>query len=330
MNTHNSDSITVRLIKDNDIDGLIALYEEVWPDVDYDKKAKANFVLKESNGINYCAEYNNKIVGSRTSFYINAYIGSRKLRCIHIGDSCVTKECRGKGLFQNMNKHLLADFFIDGDLIYNISVAKSRISYEKLGWVYIKSLESIFKILNPIRTLLKIKFDIRKLSGSRIWDKKQTIISIPQNLIDERERIFREANLIHINYDLNTIAWRQKTYSGIKSFTTSSGLIIYKIGTIKNCGLTVVEIGEMFLSSYDKKCFKNALSEFVKNIKPDVIQTNVCHNHPLYKYYRRCNFINNPKHKYLHHGVRVNSDEMRELCLNPANWGISALDIDTF
>lgn len=330
LNIQENEHITVRLVQDNDIDQLIDLYEEVWPDVNYDKKSKANFVLNESSGINYCAEYKGKIVGSRTSFYINAYYGDRKLKCVQIGDSCVSKSCRGRGLFQQMNRYFLQDFFPDGELIYNISVQQSKVSYEKLGWVYIKSLTSIFKITKPMRTLLKIRFDIRNLSGPRNWETQQGNIDIPEELLKVREDNLRARNLIHINYDSDTFKWRLKTMSGIKCFSNEIGCVVYKKGVIKHSNLSVVEIGDIFLYEYDKKSFKAIMSDFIKFAKPEIVQTSICYNHPLYNYYKKYHFIDNPRHKYLHHGVRVNSDEMRSICLNPDNWGICTLDIDTF
>lgn len=322
--------IIVRKIKNEDFDGLVSLYEDVWPNENYDKRAKANFVLNESRGINICAEYNNKIVGSRTSFFINAYYGDKPLNCVQIGDSCVSSECRGKGLFQRMNKQFLREFFPDGDLIYNISVLQSKISYEKLGWIYIKSLTSIFKIVNPIKTLFKIRFNIKKLTGTRIWDNSQTKINIKEALLNIREKQLRELNLIHINYDVTTFNWRQGTHSGIKCFENEYGCVIYKIGSIKKSNLVIADIGEIFLYEYDRKHFNKILKDFIKCVKPEILQTSICYKHPLYKYYKRSIFIDNPRHKFLYHGVRVNTDEMRNIALNADNWGICTLDIDTF
>ena len=81
------DEIIVRKVTEADFDALVALYEDVWWDIPYDKRAKATFVLKDSTGVNYCADWNGRIVGSRTSFYCNVYYGERKLNCVQFADS---------------------------------------------------------------------------------------------------------------------------------------------------------------------------------------------------------------------------------------------------
>ena len=49
--------------------------------------------------------------------------------------------------------------------------------------------------------------------------------------------------------------------------------------------------------------------------------------HPLYKILQQAHY---KVGHYDNHGVKVMTDEMRDICLKPENWAISFLDIDTF
>lgn len=324
--------IIIRKVKSDDFEGLIQLYEEVWPEVDYDKRKKADFVLHESNGVNYCAEMDGRVVGSRLSFYQNFYWGSRKLKNVQFADSCIHPVCRGKGVFINLNKAFLQDFFSEqtgGELVYNISVIASRNAYEKCGWKYIESLMKLRKFPRPIKTLFKIGFDYRKLSAHIDWEHSNNIKEIDPDLLRIREKEFSKTNLLHMRYDEETFRWRMKSESGIQSFFVPGiGYMIYKIGYRGK--LVEVELGEMFLYEYSRKTFKKLLEEFNKSINPDIIWVMVSEGHPLRHFYESSRFLSNPKQKYLHHGVRVETDEMKEICYNPQNWAISSLDVDTF
>lgn len=63
-----NEEFIIRKVVENDMENLVKLYDEVWSDVDMDFKDKANFVLRESTGVSYCAEKEGRLVGSRTSF----------------------------------------------------------------------------------------------------------------------------------------------------------------------------------------------------------------------------------------------------------------------
>lgn len=325
------DNIKIRKVEEADFDGLVNLYDAVWPDVDFDKRAKANFVLNESKGVSFCAEAAGQIVGSRTSFYENMFFGKRKISCVQCGDSCVHPSWRGKGLFQLMNKSFLKGFFEEqrGDLVFNISVLASKKSYEKLGWNYIESLMKLIRFPRFLTTLFKINFNIRKLKEPIIWDHKNDVSVIDSKLLRLREELFSSRHqLLYINYDEKTFYWRLKTESGIKSFISpNNGYVLYKIG--HRGPLVEVEIGEVFLYDYTKSSFKRIFKALNESLKPDIIWVMVSEGHPLWDYYRSL-FWANPKQKYLYHGVRVESDEMRKICYNPRNWAISSLDIDTF
>ena len=326
------EQISIEKVKKTDFESLVKLYEDVWPDVDYDKRKKANFIVNESNGINYCAKRGNEVVGSRTSCPFNFFYGSRKLKTVQVGDSCVHPSCRGKGLFLKMNQAFLDEFFGNenkGELIYNISVFASRKAYEKLGWKYIESLMSIRKFVNPIKTLFKLKFNLKRVSNPIIWDRQEDEITIDERLLESREDFLNHVDLLHVRYDEPTIKWRLKSQSGIKLVKVDNlGCILYKIG---HRGVLVeVEIGEIFLYDYTQKNFKELLSVFIKQCHPDIVKVLVSEGHPLKAWYKSCLFLSNPKQKYLHHGVRVETEEMKRICYEPKNWAISSLDIDTF
>ena len=324
--------ILVRKVNTEDFSALVNLYEEVWPDVDYDKERKANFIVRESHGINYCAEDGGRLVGSRTSCPINLFYGKNRLNTVQIGDSCVHPSCRGKGLFLKMNEAFLKDFFSNenkGELIFNISVYASRKAYEKLGWRYIESLMALRKFSRPFKTFANIGFNPKRLFAPIRWDKRNDVIDIDNVLLESRERFLRKNDILHVNYDKDTFEWRMKSESGIKQFSDCKlGCIIYKIGyrgTIRE-----VEIGEVFLYEYTQHNFKELLKQFSKKFHPDILTALISEGHPLKSWYKSSLFLCNPKQKYLHHGVRVETEEMKKICYNPKNWAISSMDIDTF
>lgn len=321
--------IIIRKVTDKDFDGLVKLYSEVWNNVTYNKDEKANFILRESKGISYCAEKEGEIVGSRISFFLNFFFGKRQLTCVQVGDSCTRKDCRGQGLFGKMNKAFLADYFspeTGGELIWNISVEASKRVNEKLGWNYIQSLQTIIKFARPLHIISKVGLNIRALGGDVAWDLTTQTSTIDEKLLIAREKAMTTTDLLHMNYDSSTFNWRMKSKNGIKCFKYDDlGVIIYKIGEKK--GLTFVQIGEVFLYEYDHKHMKALLKSFQKALKPDVIKTAISLGHPLYGEYAKCGFR---KIHFLHHGVRVETQEMKDICYKPENWAISMLDVDTF
>ena len=320
----------IRLVTPADVEGLLQLYEEVWSDIPYDKKSKVNFVLNESQGYNLCAEKNGEIVSSRLSYNLNFYIGNNRLKCIQLCDSCTRLDCRGKGILGQLDESLL-DLFFNEDkdgLIWNVSADASRRVHEKHGWVYIKSFITMLKICRPYHIISKIGFDISKLLGVIDWDPINNYKTIDQKYLLAREIIMRTMNLLHVNYDVQTINWRMKTNSGIKSYNTEDGIIYFKIGN-KN-GLKFILIGEVFLSDYKYTTFKRLIKAFVNEYFPDLIKLAISKGHPLASFYKRSGFFYNPKRKYLNHGVRVESDAMKKKCYDPYKWAISMLDVDTF
>lgn len=324
-----NNEIIVRKVTDGDFDGLVKLYEEVWPDVSYNKEDKARFILQESSGIKYCAELNGEIVGSRTSFDLNFYFGKRKLNCIEYADSCTREDSRGKGLFGRMNKALLADFFSEeygGQLIWNIGVIASRRVYERIGWNYIESLQTIVKFARPFHILGKVGLNIRSLGGDVEWDLSNDEPVITKSLLETRENLLRTDCKLHVHYDESTFYWRMKSRSGIKFFDAGDiGCIVYKIGMKK--GLKIVMIGEIFLAEYNHEHLTNILKEFQNAINPDVLKSSISIGHPLYDLYSKVGFR---KLHFVNHGVRVESEEMKKICYEPTNWAISMLDVDTF
>ena len=177
--------------------------------------------------------------------------------------------------------------------------------------------------------LLAYDFDYRKLRAHIDWEQNNDILPIDSELLRIREERFLKTNLLHMRYDEETFNWRMRSESGIKSFTEPKlGYVLYKIG---HRGMIVeVELGEIFLYEYTENAFKKMLKAFNKCIKPDILWVMVSEGHPLRRFYSKSWFLTNPKQKYLHHGVRVETDEMKEICYNPMNWAISSLDIDTF
>ena len=326
------DNITIREITSDDIMQLVSLYDRVWPENAGNFLHKTAWAIKSSDYNGVCAEIENKIIGSRACFYANIYYGDKKISSVQLRDSCVDKKYRRYGLFTRMNKAFLSAYFKTKDeLIYNISVDASRKAYEKIGWVYIDSLSNLTRILNICRFLIHSKFNIKKLAGNIVSDKSDipNVDKIPEELLVIRENLMIESKLLHNRYDRETLRWRVGSDSNIKLLMVEKcGVCFYKTG-YKN-GLYCCTIGEMFLYEYSYKYLRKVLKQLERIGKFDVINISITHSHPLYKSYRRSKFMLNPKRKYLNHGVRVESEKMKEICLNPDNWAIADLDIDTF
>lgn len=321
--------IVIRDITLDDIDELVMLYDTIWPNVNYDKMGKVSFILRSPNGINICAISDGRIIGSRTSLSMNLHYHDTPITCIQYTDSCILKEFRRQGIFHKLNQYSLNQFFRDGDLIFNISEPASRMSHEKLGWSYINSFVSIFKITNLPSTLLNVNFNIRKLTNNRIWDTDQANFeAISQQLLSSRNDNLHKR--LFIKYDNNTLKWRFSSQSGIKVFSSEHGCIIFKIGHIDNTNVRIALIGEIMLHVYDKITVQNIIEKFIRTYHIDILQTYVTIGHPLYKLYRQIGFIHNPKHKFLNFGFRTNKEELHKTGINPMNWGLCTIDLDTF
>lgn len=324
------DQFEIRKVTDADVDALVRLYDDVWPRSVAVHQQKAHFVLRESLGVSYCATRDGQIVGSRTSFFMPVYYGKRALKCVQFADSCIHESCRRQGLFLKMNTAFLHGFFNEngGELVYNISVDASRKAYEKLGWVYIQSLSAFVKYARPFHILKRVHLDIRKIHGSIIENLNTELAEIDDKLLVIRENKLREKDLIHVNYNAELIRWRLKSGNGIKVFNDSKlGCIIYKEG-VKECGIKVVTIGDIFLYNYSIENLKKIEKEFQKKKKADMIICYFSLSHPLYKMMKRNHYLGGKR--FVNQGVKVVTDEMRQICLNPENWAISFLDIDTF
>ena len=320
----------IRKVVDSDVEHLAQLYENVWPDVTYDKLEKANFVLRKSKGVSYCAEKNGELVGSRTSFFMPVLYGKETIKTVQFADSCVRSDCRRKGLFSKLNKAFLHDFFVNnhGELIYNISVDDSRKAYEKLGWVYINSLKGIRKYKRIWNILCKTRGDLRKLRGAILLDTKNDIKEIDPQLLDIRKNLFDKTQTIHVDYTENNFSWRLSSNNGIRVFFKENlGAIIYKLGK-KGSDINVAVVGEMFLYSYNKKNMKVLEEAFCTEIKPDMLFSLISVGHPLYSLYIANGYF--ASKGFSNHGVRVESERMKTIAINPQNWAISFMDIDTF
>lgn len=320
--------ISICKITDSDLDDLVNLFERVWPDVSYNKREKAIYVLNEPGGFNYCAKVNDVIVGSRLSISENMNLSGTGIKCIQVCDTCTLQSYRGNGIMGMLNNALLKDFFEnnEGQLIYNIGVPASRRVNEKYGWQYIESMQTIFKIAKPLHVLSKIGLNVQTLSGAIDWCDNNAVINIDKRLLDSREVWLKRNNVLHINYDDDTFKSRMKSKNGISIFSVNDlGSIVYKKGISKN--LVFVIIGEVFIYEENKSLFKKLMRKFQEQVSPDVIKTAISVGHPLLPYYKSCGFL---KYKTLHHGFRVESKALYSVCCMPEKWAIGNLDVDTF
>ena len=184
------------------------------------------------------------------------------------------------------------------------------------------------KFPNLIQVVWHAKLNPRNLSQPIVWDRESIIKQIGIDLLGKREEFFSKTPLLHVRYDAETFSWRMKSNNGIKVFIDDFGAIVYKIGKRKE--IVEVLIGEVFLKSYSKNNLRQIIKKLSSSLHPDIISVWVSEGHPLRPWYEELHFLHNPKQKYLHHGVRVETDEMKEIAYNPFNWAISSMDIDTF
>ncbi len=324
--------INLRNIESRDAVLLAELYDRVWPENAGMHFAKTKWAIETCEIRGVCAEFNGKIVGSRSCFHTNIFIGKDKVSCLQFGDSCVDERFRGKGLFSRMNNRFLEMYYRTGDeMIYNISVEASKKAYEKLGWKYIDTLMKLYYIGNVFSFVWKTKGNIKKLAG--IMEVEPSPIPdtsvIPNDLLDLRESQLSQNHIIHTKYDCQTLKWRMGTDSSIRLFYDAEiGACLYKIG-IKN-GLRFCVIGDIFLRKYDLPSFKALFRKLKTIVKADVYETSICYSHPLYKLYKSSGFLKNPLRTFLNLGVRVVSQNMKEICYRPDNWALTNLDLDTF
>lgn len=321
--------VVIRKVLDADVERLAKLYDNVWPEESSEVHInKANFVLRDSVGVSFCAERNGVLVGSRTSYYNPVFIADRRIKCAVVGDSCVHSSCRRQGLFTRMNEAFLKEFFgnCGGELVYNISEDASRAAYEKLGWVYIKALTGVRKYVRPFHILKLVHFDIRKLRGTVKIDIRSRLQHLDEQLLDSREKLLHD--YIHVKYDVESFSWRIKSQNGIRVLPLDCiGAVVYKVG-LKPCGARVLIIGEIFLYEYNKKNMKLVEKELIRVENPDIILSSITKAHPLFSLYKQIGYCGG--NTFSNHGVKVVSEEMRKVCLNPQNWGLSFMDIDTF
>ena len=324
-------NIIIRRVEEEDIVPLSQLYEQVWPG-NYDLHLKKT--IWAINGSDYnglLAEENGQVIGSRTCFRTNLFFDKIPTCCVQLGNSCTDADHRRMGLFTKMNQAFLTDFFKTGqELIYNVSVEASRKAYEKLGWTYINSLKSLYYIPNPVSLLFKVKGKIGMFSGNIKADYAPipSITPLTDELLIKREE-FLYKDKLHTKYDKETIKWRLETDSCIRLYHDENlGACIYKLG--KKGSLKWIQIGEIFLKNYTQYTFNMLINNIQRIHHPDVIEASITIGHPLFSFYKRKRFIGNPKKPYLNLGVKVLSDKMKNICLNPENWAISLIDIDTF
>ena len=322
--------IIIRQVQNSDFDELLALYESIWGNVDYNKSDKLKFLI-ESRSACLIAESDKKIIGSRMSMPIHLYEGHKPLHCIQVCDTCTAPSYRGKGVMGSLNKTLLSEFFVvnKGDVIFNVGEFSSRSVNEKYGWQYINSFGTLVQFTRPFHIFAKVGHHIGVVGGNDGWEAGDKALEVPKRFLEVRKSVMQMSNVLHVNYDQQTLDWRIKTNSGIKCFVDDNvGAVIYKVRYTQ--GLTIVLIGEMFPAEYSQKAFNELLNAFKKSINPDAIKCIISLGHPLYKFYRRKCFLPNFGRKFLNHGVRVETDEMKQICYEPMNWAISMLDIDTF
>lgn len=325
-------NIIIRKIRLSDQYQLADLYDRVWPEERGHHLEKTKWAISSSEHTGVCAVDGDRIIGSRSCFHTNVKYGGETVDCVQFGDSCVDSDYRGQGLFLKMNQAFLADFYRTGDeLIYNVSVDASRRAYEKLGWVYLDSLSKLIKIVRPLSFIRKTKGDIRLLSGNPSFDPAEApdLSVIPEDLLKVRQSLMIEAGLLFNDYDRKTLDWRMGSGSDIRLFHYPGvGSCCYKVGT-KN-GLRCCIVGEVFLYDYSFRNLKKVLRILMKGADFDLMETVVSHAHPMYRWFRRMGFLVNPAKVYLNFGVKARSDRMKEISLNPENWALCNMDIDTF
>lgn len=286
-------------------------------------QSKTNWAFNNNHSKVLVAIHNNNIIAVRGGMEWELRYNEEIFKGIQFHGTSVHPQYRRLGLFTRLNE-LYVDYAQNNniDLIFNVSVEKSRRGYEKLGWSYINGFHRLTLFNNPIKCICNYKY----LSGDS-FEKNDDLLLDDKSIDTILNAKNKRKNLICANYDKESIKWRLSCeadkYQILKG---EKYLIVYKVSF--NGKIRKLIIGDVFLKENSYKNFKKAFNKLYQVVKPDITYTYIFENNPIYKYYLLSKFLPNPFNYNLNFGTRIFSNN--DILKSENKWALTYLDIDTF
>lgn len=321
--------IYIKKFENKDLREVVDLFSLVWELDVKNTEAKTKWAFIEGTKLCLLAkDENGKIVGVRGGFSWPLIFEKQVMPVYQFHGTCVHPDFRRRGIFKKLNISFIEEAEKEKiKAIFNVSVMKSRMGYEKLGWKYLKTFRRLTLFNKPFQIINNLK----SLKQPSIIDTNfnSEELEIDDILLKKREEVFFD--YIHTKYSQEFLSWRlNNKEAGYIHLKTQGGSIIYK--RLKKGIISEIIIGEVFLREYNKKNFKLVIRELLKKEKPTLVCTYIHQNHPCYNYYLTSLFLPNPLQYNLHFGTKCITQENDFLndYYNKNNWALSFMDIDTF
>lgn len=299
-----------------DLNEIVDLFILVWKgnrDLVYSKTIWA--FNNERSVVLIMRNDSNNIIGVRGGFEWPLKLGTSAIKSFQLHGTCVHPDYRRKGIMTMLNLRFIEELkSMNVDLIFNVSVAQSRLGYEKLGWLYQKGFHRLTHFNSRYSGEPNLSI------GSRFTREFQ------ETLLKKRNSHFSKLDF-HTDYSNSFYDWRvSNEKEGYSLVRINESLLLYKIDkSIPR--KTKLIIGDVFLNNYSFSEFKLVIKALMKAVKPVMTFTYISKSHPLFFYYVRLFFIPNPKNYHLNFGVK----SLREnTSFNGVPWAVSYIDIDTF
>ena len=261
---------------------------------------------------------NEEIVAVRGGFKWPLTLRGGNINAIQLHGTCVRPDYQRQGLFTKLTQLFIEKAQTDNiELIFNVSVDKSRLGYEKLGWIYYKGFRRLSKL-----HMASFVFSPKSLYDGYVNEKRLNLIA--DVAFEKRKEMFE--GTLHTQIDLEFFKWRiENKKEDYKILEYKGSFIIYKIQNRKQ--LRELIIGELFLIENSMKVFTKLISMAVRVERPHLSTTYIFNSHPLYRKYLFNGFLINPFNYNLNFGVKRLSGS---LDFSKEKLAFGYIDIDTF
>ncbi|MBT9164154.1 MAG: hypothetical protein DDT22_00072 [candidate division WS2 bacterium] len=345
--------VNIRLLKRKDIDNLLSLYKEVWPNRGIDE-SYWNWKYRDNpfgKPLILVAVKDEKIVGHEGLWPMPLSVDGINQLCYQSVDSMVHPDFRGRGIFNSLIARSMEECSNSTcPIIFGFPNRSSYKIYTKFGWLSGSSFHRFIKILNwqdvfESRITTKYLKWAVNLAGlavnattSRFSEKKKIKgLEVQEEL--EPLKIFEDIWLeycelsgkpLAINKSLEYLNWRYKNKPGSNCIFLT---LKYKVSTIgfgvikkdTNGVMNRARIGEFVL--LDKTFTNNFLCEIVEFLKGkecSTIEYNVWNSLELEEILKSMGFIRRSDEPPLIYKV------FKDLPADKINWQISGGDNESF
>ena len=138
----------IEIFNKRDIESVYKLFTNVYKsdDIIFIEKIKWLFTSKNSFAL-VVKNDNNQIIATRVAIKWPLKIKNKKIEAYQFCGTCVHQNYRRLGIFSFLNQKAISYLRKNkGQIIYNISVDKAKIGYQKLGWKYSKGFRRLTKV----------------------------------------------------------------------------------------------------------------------------------------------------------------------------------------